>query len=124
MLLDTSIWVEYLTGTERGKKVKELLSQDVVVCTCPLTLAEISAWCHKNNANPQPYLQEIKALSKLLDLSEDILVASGRIYSEERKKKGKISLIDSIIYTTARFHDLELLTKDRDFEGLVGVKML
>jgi len=124
MLFDTSAWIEYLTGTETGKKVRDALSQDGLVCTCPLSLAEISAWCHKNNVNPQPYIQEIKALSKLLDLSEDILVASGRIYSEERKKKGKISLTDSIIYTTARFHGLELMTKDKDFQGLPGVKML
>jgi len=124
MLFDTSVWVEYLSGTETGKKAKGILSKDGIVCTCPLSLAEISVWCHKNNADPQPFLQQIKTLSKLLDLSEDILVASGRIYSEGRKKNGKISLIDAIIYTSARFHNLELLTKDRDFEGLDMVKML
>ncbi|MCI0503371.1 PIN domain-containing protein [Candidatus Micrarchaeota archaeon] len=124
MLFDTSVWVEYLAGTEAGKKARDILKQDGLVCTCPLTLAEISVWCHKNNKNPQLYIREVKALSKMLDLSEDILIASGRIYSEERKKNGKISLADSIIYACARFHDMELMTSDNDFRGLVGVKML
>lgn len=124
VLLDTSAWVEYFTSTEKGKKVKELFYQNIGVYTCPITLAEISVWCYKNNENPGQYIQKIRKLSILLELTEDILVASGRIYSSERKKKSKISLIDCIIYNSARFHGLKLWTKDKDFEGLVDVELI
>ncbi len=123
ILLDTSAWIEYLNSTESGNKVKGLLYQNTGIYTCQLTIAEISVWCYKNNKNPGQYLEKIKKLSSMLEMSEDILVASGRIYCEERGK-GKLSLIDSIIYTTARFHGLVLWTKDGDFKELPDVEML
>ena len=126
MLLDTSAWIEYLKGTKLGEEIKILLNQEIAIYTCPLTIVEISNWSYKNNEEPSPHLQKIKTLSKILELSEDILVKSGKTYYEERVKSEnkKISMIDCIIYTTARFHGLILLTKDGDFEGLEGVKLL
>ncbi|MFH2105801.1 MAG: PIN domain-containing protein [Candidatus Micrarchaeota archaeon] len=124
ILLDTSAWIEYLTSTETGNKIRKLLYQNVGVYTCPITLAEISAWCHKNNESPEKYLETIRSLSVMLELDEDVFVASGRIYADERRKNGKISLIDCIIYTSARCHGLILWTKDRDFKGLVDVELI
>lgn len=123
ILLDTSAWIEYLNSTELGNKIKDLFYQKIGIYTCQLTIAEISVWCYKNNENPDKYLDKIKKLSSILEISEDILVASGRTYWEERKN-GKLGLIDSIIYTTARFHGLVLWTKDGDFKKLPGVEML
>jgi len=124
ILLDTSAWIEYLASSGPGNEVKDLLYQKVGLYTYPLTIAEISVWCYKNNEEPERYLAKIGELSSMLDITEDILVASGRIYIEERKKGGKMGLVDSIIYTTARFHGLVLWTKDGDFKGLPGVKLL
>lgn len=124
ILLDTSAWIEYFNSTEIGSKVKELFYKKTGVYTCPITLAEVSAWCHKNNVSPEQYIQKIRKLSVILELTEDILISSGRVYSNERKKRGKISLIDCIIYTSARFHGLVLWTKDRDFKGLIDVEMI
>jgi predicted nucleic acid-binding protein len=124
ILLDTSAWVEYFKSTEKGTKVKELFYQNMGVYTCPLTLAEISVWCHKNKENPEAFIQKIKLLSAMLELTADILLASGRTYSVEREKNGKIGLIDCIIYNSARFHGLKLWTKDKDFENLVDVELI
>ena len=124
MLLDTSCWVEYFKGTEKGKKLKELMEKQDVFYTCPITIAEISVWCCKNNKPPQDFIASIKKLSIVLDMGEDILVESGIIYHEERKKNGKIGLIDCIIYATAQVHEFILLTKDTDFKNMNGVKIL
>lgn len=124
MLLDTSCWVEYFKGTEKGKKIKGLMEKQEVFYTCPITIAEISVWCHKNNKPLQDFITSIKKLSVMLDMSEDILAESGKIYHEERKSNGKIGLIDCIIYATAQIHGLILLTKDTDFRNLKDIKML
>lgn len=124
MLFDTSTWVEFFKGTEKGKKVKKLLLDGIPVYTCPITFAEISNWCCKNNEEPEGYIQKMKKLSKTLDIRDDVLVASGRKYYYIRQKNKKISLIDVIIYTTAAFHDVGLLTKDLDFRGLPKVEFL
>ena len=124
MLLDTSCWVEYFEGTEKGKKLKDLMEKQNIFYTCPITIAEISVWCHKNSKLPQDFIDSIKKLSIMLDMSDDILAESGKIYNEERKKNGKIGLIDCIIYATAQIHGLILLTKDTNFKNVKDVKIL
>ncbi len=124
MLLDTSAWIEFFISSSKGKKVEELLLQDKPFYICLLTLAEITNWCYKNNADPEVFIAKIRKFSRLLPLPEDILISSGRDYYEIRQKNKKISLIDVIIYSSATFHGLKLLTKDNDFKGLPNVEML
>lgn len=124
MLFDTSCWIEYFEGTEKGKKIKEMMKKQETLYTCPITVAEISVWCHKNGKSPDNFIASIRKLSILLDISDDILTESGRIYNEERKKNGKIGLIDCIIYATASVHGLILLTKDGGFKDLKDVQIL
>ena len=124
MLLDTSAWIEYFKGTEKGETVLKLITRESTIYTCPLTFAELTFWCHKNKQKPEPVIEKINQLSKTLDLTEEILVKSGEIYYWERQHNDKISMIDCIIYTCAKTHNLKLLTKDRDFESLSDVEML
>ncbi|MDO8554080.1 MAG: PIN domain-containing protein [Candidatus Micrarchaeota archaeon] len=129
MLLDTSAWIEYFEASEKGNEISALMLSGYTLYSCPLTIAEISSWCHRNNKEPLTFLKKINELSIIVELNEDILLRSGKIHFELRNSKtekieSKISLIDCIIYETAHVHGLELLTKDNDFEGLPGVKML
>lgn len=124
MLLDTSCWIEYFEGTEKGEKIKERMENQEVFYTCPITIAEISVWCHKNSKLPEDFIALIKKLSIMLDISDDILAESGKVYNEERGKNGKIGLIDCIIYTTAKIHGLTFLTKDKDFKDMKDVEIL
>jgi len=123
MLFDTSAWIEYFKGTEKGQMVSNLIKNKSIY-TCPITLAEISNWSHKNSEGPAQRINIIKSFSSVLELNEQILVLSGRFYAEQRKRNGKISLIDAIIYTTAKIHGLVLLTADGDFENLSSVDFL
>jgi|SRR3989344_7021637 len=121
-LLDTSAWVEYFKGSDRGEFVKkELLKK---AATSAITLAEISQWIAKNKGDVPFAVKQIKDNSTIVQLEEDILVESGKLYEQLRSTRNKISLIDCIIYTTARIHMLPLLTSDTDFYGLPLVEML
>ncbi|MBI5047291.1 PIN domain-containing protein [Candidatus Micrarchaeota archaeon] len=127
MLLDTSAWIEYFKGTEKGQKVKDLLlDSSIVIYFCPVTIAEISNWCYKNNELPWTQLNKLKNLAVELEITDEILIEAGRIHFEQRKtdEKSKISLVDCLIYSTAAFHGLKLLTKDDDFKNLVDVVFL
>ena len=121
MLLDTSAWVEYFQATEKGSIIKSFFENNEIVYTCNITIAEISVWCQKNKKDVSGFVELIKKLSKLLELSEDTLIESGRIYNEQRKINGKIGLIDCIIYSAAQIHGLILLTKDNDFKDMNDV---
>lgn len=60
----------------------------------------------------------------MLDLSEDIAQFGGLVRAEQRLEAPDFSLIDALIYATAKLHGLKLLTKDTQFSGLDSVELL
>jgi predicted nucleic acid-binding protein len=122
-LFDTWAWVEYFKGGKRGERVRAILENEEI-CTSSISLAEISKWVYENGADFGPFLAEIKNHSVLIPLEEDILIGSGWKYVELRKTRKTIGLIDVIIYTTARNHELIVVTGDEDFKGLPGVELV
>ena len=124
MLFDTSTWIEFFRGNEKGKMVEKFLESQSPIYTSAITIAELSVWCHKNNLAFRTHLDLIKRFSNIIDLTEPILEAGGKVYFESRKFNDKISLIDCIIYATARIHGFLLLTKDGDFRGFDGIEFI
>ncbi|RLI77576.1 hypothetical protein DRP05_09740 [Archaeoglobales archaeon] len=41
MMVDSFAWMGYFMGTEKGKKVKEIVESDEILYTSPVILAEI-----------------------------------------------------------------------------------
>ncbi len=122
-LLDTWAWVEYFKGTKKGLKVKDLIKESQVY-TSAISLAEITKWFYENNGDIYKAIKQVKENSIIIQLEEDILIESGKIYVKLRKIKNKIGLIDTIIYVTGILHDLDIVTGDKDFEGLVRVEFM
>lgn len=122
-LLDTSVWVEFFKASEKGAKVKQVLEKEEV-CTSAITLAEITKWCVENKGNVDFILNQVKNNSIIIAIEEEILVEAGRVYGKMRTMSPKISLIDVIIYVSARKHDLMLWTTDKDFKNLPEVELL
>ena len=124
ILLDTSAWIDFFNRTVKGENIRKLFYDGEVVYTCSLSIAEVSAWCHKNNEDPKSFVQKINELSTVVNVTDEILIESGKIYVHERKKNEKISMINNIIYSTSRSNGLVLITLDKDFENLAHVKIL
>ena len=122
-LLDTSAWVEYFKGSEKGRKVLKVLEEEEIY-TSAITFAEITRWVVDNRGNVDSVLSLIRRNSVIIQLEEPILVESGKIYGQLRKIKKSIGLIDVIIYISALLHGLELVTGDYDFHGLPAVVMI
>lgn len=122
-LLDTSAWVEYFKGSEKGKRVRAILAESQTY-TSAITFAEISKWLSENHLPLEIAIAQIKKNSIIIDLEENLLIESGRQYVFLRKIKLKTGLIDTIIYVSAILHDLTLITGDFDFQGLTGVEII
>ena len=122
-VLDTSAWIEYFKGTEKGAKVKCILAEEVVG-TSVLTLAEMAKWCVETKSDWDKVIIQIKANSNLIPVEELILIEGGKLYPQLRKIKTKIGLIDVLIYVSTIFHEAELVTSDTDYAGLASVLML
>ncbi len=123
ILLDTSAWIEFFNGSTTGEKVKQLLSSETSY-TSAISIAEVAKWAKQNGKDVDTYNEALKINSQIIPLEEYILKEAGMAYLELRKISEDIGMIDVIIYTTAQFHGLELITQDSDFKNLPGVKML
>ncbi len=116
-VLDTSAWIEYFKGSKKGEIISKII-ENTQVYTNIISLAEIAKWFSQNNENIEFFIDQIKTNSIIMELHENILIESGKAYVNLRKIKNKISLIDVIIYTSATINSLELISTDKDFEGL------
>jgi predicted nucleic acid-binding protein len=125
MILDSTAWVEFFQNTEYAKFVVSAI-EDTKSFTSVMTLAEISNWCCKNNqkeAIPR-LIESVKNATKLLDVSENILITAGKLNYERKKGGKKWGMVDSIILATAQTYGLKILTKDYGFRDLPEAEML
>ena len=122
-LLDTSAWVEYFKGSKKGEVVRDCLKQPEVY-TSALTLAELSRWFTVNKGDVGLAIEQVKKNSVIIQVEENALIESGKLYVTLRKTRKSIGMIDVILYVTALSHGLTLVTGDRDFHGLTSVEMI
>lgn len=116
-VVDTSAWIEWLTGSALGKKLgKEF--PDKVHCIVPtIVQLELSKWLVRETGDEEAdrviaYTQ--KCVVVPLDTAMALLAA-------DLHREHKLATADAIVYATARHQGADLLTCDGHFEGLPGV---
>ncbi len=123
MILDSSAWIELFDGSDRGKRVREILETEQCY-TSIVTLAEVSNWSTKQNYDTKLLMEAIKRGSSIIDLTEDIAILAGEINFERKKTNDKWGMLDSFILATANICGLHLLTKDSDYIDLPNAELL
>ena len=86
MLFDSSAWIEFFQGTENSKIIENILQSEDNFKS-EVTFAEVVNWCLKNKiAHRIPeYIEGIKKGSRILFLSESIIISAGKINYERKK---------------------------------------
>jgi predicted nucleic acid-binding protein len=117
-LVDTSAWIEWLSGSPLGVALaKELPDQaDWLVPT--IVQHELAKWLARSVDDDRA--DSVIAYSKtcvVVPLDSGIALAAAEIC-----KAHKLATADAIVYATALAHDADLLTCDRHFENLPGVR--
>ncbi len=119
IILDSSAVIEYLRGTEKGKKVQDLLEKPATAAALTgLTATEVFV---KSLREAQAVAQVQLALQSLAAvLPFDLLLAesSAQVYLDQRKRKPKFGLADAHVVAAARLHGAKVLTCDNDFAGV------
>lgn len=116
-VVDTSAWIEWLTGSAQGKKLGERFP-DKSRCIVPtIVQLELSKWLVREVGETEAdhviaYTQ--KCVIVPLDTSIALLAA-------DLHREHKLVTADAIVYATAVRHMAELLTCDSHFESLAGV---
>lgn len=73
IVFDTSAWVEFFKGTEKGARVKKVLEKEEVY-TSAISFAEITKWCVENGLELSLILNHVHCNSIIITLEEDILI--------------------------------------------------
>ena len=116
LVVDSSAWIEYFMGTDRGRKVrKHLAHQDIrVFTTGPIVTEVISKFLREG----QPIGEVVEALHTLavvIHFDLDLAKSTAEIYVRQRRIKSKFGLIDAHIVAAARLVQGKVLTCDQDF---------
>lgn len=124
-IIDTYAWVEYLTGSEKGKKVREMLedsrSRFITIECC---LAELNGWSMKNRIDFQGVLKVVEINSEILPVSRDEWINAAIIKSEMARSIKDFGLVDALLIAKQKKLNCRIITADLHFKNLKGIEFL
>ena len=119
-LVDTSAWIEYLTGSALGVELTSELPDRSEWVVPTMVQLELAKWLSRE-------IGEEKA-DRVIAFTETCVVAeldtAIALAAAEICVRHRLATADAIIYATALAFGAELLTCDRHFENLSGVRFL
>ena len=118
-VVDTSAWIEWLTGSALGKKLSKQLP-DKPQCIVPtIVQLELSKWLIREVGEEQAD-QVVAYTQKCVVVPLDTTIA---LLAADLHREYKLATADAIVYATARHHGAELLTCDAHFDELPDVAL-
>lgn len=120
VLVDTSAWIEWLTGSPTGKALEPSIptQEDWLVPT--MVQLELAKWLTRELGEDRAdQVIAFSQMCRIAPLDSRIALAAADLCARHR-----LATADAIIYATAIDHDAELLTCDAHFAGLEGVRYL
>jgi len=115
-LIDAFSWIEYLEGSDKGKKVYEILNSDAENYSLLITIAEVVSKVKRKNGNSKLAYDSINSNSKIVAINAKIAEEAGLLHAEIRKKMPQFSIVDALLITTARHIKAKVLTGDNHFK--------
>lgn len=120
VLVDTSAWIEWLTGSSTGEKLSAHMPEQSDWLVPTMVQLELAKW-------PTRELGEDKAdqviaftqVCQVIPLDTEIALAAA-----EACRAHRLATAGAIIFATARLRGAALLTCDAHFDGLPGVTLI
>ena len=117
-LVDTSAWVEWLTGTPLGRRLSDDMPQREACIVPTIVQLELSKWVLREASDLQ--LDSVIAYTQkcvVVPLNTPIA-----LFAAELHRQHKLATADAIVYATAQMHAADLLTCDAHFAKLPAVR--
>lgn len=115
--MDTYAWIEYLDGSPRGTKVRDIVD-DIhnSILTSPITIAEIVSKYRRGNRDSSRVLVELEHASTIPPVDMATAKLAGEIHASERRTQKDFPLADAFVAATARTIQSKILTGDPHFK--------
>ena len=118
-VIDTHAWIEYLTATNTGTKIKTLLEKNnTETFTCAVTLAEVISKIAREQLDTEFAYAIVTSNSEIVDADEQLSKQAGILHAQIRKTKKDFGLADAYTLATARLLNAKILTGDPHFKDI------
>ncbi|HLC85251.1 MAG TPA: PIN domain-containing protein [Candidatus Nanoarchaeia archaeon] len=125
IFIDSSAWIEYFMGSEKGRKVREHIHKEgIKIFTTGIVVAEVCTKFLKDGLSAAEAMVAIRSLARTINFDAQLGFQTAVAYVAERKKKPKLGLIDAHIIAVAAHLDSKVLTCDYDFSGISNVILI
>lgn len=119
-LVDTSAWIEWLIGSSVGRTLASELPERAEWLVPTIVQLELAKWLTREIGEDKA--DQVIAFTQTCVIAElDTIIA---LAAAELCIRQKLATADAIVYATARAHSADLLTCDRHFERLPGVRFM
>jgi len=123
MVVDTSIFIEFLRKKDKTKTVLYSLPETTTIAISSVTLYELLMGATDKSKN-----KDVKILTEdllILSLDQEVAKKSAEIYHQLRNENNMIEFRDIFIAATCLVHNMPLKTlNNKHFERVEGLKIL
>ncbi len=124
-VIDAWTWIEYLTGSTRGAKVKEILeANETEVYTCAVTLGEVISKVTREGREVEAANDMLLSNSQVVNVDEKLSLQAGLLHYEMRKQRKDFGLADAYVLATAKKLKAKIVTGDLHFENIKEAVLL
>lgn len=121
-LIDSSAWIEYFIGSNKGKRLKSILENEAnSFTTIEVCLAEIRNWTLKNKQNFENILSTITSRSNIGTIQTKEWIDAAEERFQKRKKIKNFGLVDALLLVKQKYSNAKIVTSDWHFKGIKNV---
>ncbi len=117
-VVDAYAWIEYLDGTDAGRKVTEILENNDDIFTCAVALGEVVSKVARMSKDAKVAYDVLLSNSQVVMVDEELSFQAGLLHCEMRKTAKDFGLADAYVSATARRLKSKILTGDPHFKPL------
>ena len=124
LVVDSWAWVEYLEGSDAGRKAESAMSKSQELWTSVISLAEVVSKYRRRGLDDEVAVRAITTLSKIgiPDLAD--AEEAGKIHAQFKPGSPNFGLADSFVLQLARKLGSKVLTGDPDFRKLKEAELI
>ena len=117
-VIDAYAWIEYLDGTDAGRRVSAVIENDGEMFTCAMTIAEVVSKVARKGMNVKTAYDVLLNNSQVVNADEELSLEAGLLHFEMRKTLKDFGLADAYVLATARKFKSKILTGDPHFKNM------
>jgi predicted nucleic acid-binding protein len=113
-IVDTYAWVEYLIGSERGKRARDVINDGKNrLKTLSCCIGELKGWCLKEHKPFGEVYRIVQSNSDIEEVYTGDWIRAAEIRHIERKSVKDFGFIDSVILAKQEDNGCRILTGDQ-----------